>query len=106
MLLTITNTKSPVTDLGYLLHKNPSRVQTFVQGRMPVILDRESYDLRLDPGTTDEQIVSELLKPYDARLMRLYLCAVASTMWRTMTKNVRGVWRSLRHRIVFSPEKN
>src|SRR5437660_3294685 len=29
MLLTITNTKSPATDLGYLLHKNPSRVQTF-----------------------------------------------------------------------------
>src|ERR1700676_1631590 len=29
MLLTITNTKSPATDLGYLLHKNPSRVQSF-----------------------------------------------------------------------------
>ena len=29
MLLTITNTKVPATDLGYLLHKNPSRVQSF-----------------------------------------------------------------------------
>jgi len=29
MLLTITNTKPPGTDLGYLLHKNPSRVQSF-----------------------------------------------------------------------------
>lgn len=29
VLLTITNTKSPATDLGYLLHKNSSRVQTF-----------------------------------------------------------------------------
>ena len=29
MLLTITNTKSPETDLGYLLHKNPRRVQSF-----------------------------------------------------------------------------
>src|SRR5436190_23050028 len=29
MLLTITNTKSPATDLGYLLHKNPRRVQSF-----------------------------------------------------------------------------
>jgi hypothetical protein len=28
MLLTITNTKSPATDLGYLLHKNPRRVQS------------------------------------------------------------------------------
>ncbi|HKF57980.1 MAG TPA: 3' terminal RNA ribose 2'-O-methyltransferase Hen1, partial [Blastocatellia bacterium] len=29
MLLTITNRCSPATDLGYLLHKNPSRVQSF-----------------------------------------------------------------------------
>src|SRR5262245_47471341 len=29
MLLTITTTHPPATDLGYLLHKNPSRVQSF-----------------------------------------------------------------------------
>src|SRR5437762_4096299 len=29
MLLTITNTKSPASDLGYLLHKNPARWQSF-----------------------------------------------------------------------------
>ena len=29
MLLTITNTRKPATDLGYLLHKNPARAQTF-----------------------------------------------------------------------------
>ena len=29
MLLTITNSKTPATDLGYLLYKNPSRVQSF-----------------------------------------------------------------------------
>src|SRR6266478_2635198 len=29
MLLTITNTSAPATDLGYLLHKNPSRLQSF-----------------------------------------------------------------------------
>lgn len=29
MLLTITNTKAPATDIGYLLHKNPSRCQDF-----------------------------------------------------------------------------
>lgn len=29
MLLTITTTHQPATDLGYLLHKNPARVQTF-----------------------------------------------------------------------------
>ena len=29
MLLTITTTRRPATDLGYLLHKHPARVQTF-----------------------------------------------------------------------------
>jgi hypothetical protein len=29
MLLTITTTYQPATDLGYLLHKNPARVQSF-----------------------------------------------------------------------------
>src|SRR5882757_9056018 len=29
MLLTLTTTHSPATDLGYLLHKNPARVQSF-----------------------------------------------------------------------------
>ena len=28
MLLTLTTTHEPATDLGYLLHKNPSRMQT------------------------------------------------------------------------------
>jgi putative SOS response-associated peptidase YedK len=39
---------------------------------MPVILDRETYDLWLDPGISNMQVISELLKPYDARLMRSY----------------------------------
>jgi len=28
MLLTVTTTHTPATDLGYLLHKNPSRAQS------------------------------------------------------------------------------
>jgi putative SOS response-associated peptidase YedK len=39
---------------------------------MPVILDRESYDLWLDPGMTKVEAVSDLLKPCDVRLMRCY----------------------------------
>jgi putative SOS response-associated peptidase YedK len=39
---------------------------------MPVILDRESYDVWLDPGMTNVQLVSVLLKPFDARVMRSY----------------------------------
>lgn len=29
MLLTVTTTRAPATDLGYLLHKNPAKLQTF-----------------------------------------------------------------------------
>ncbi len=39
---------------------------------MAVILDPDGYDLWLDPGMNDAHVVSELLKPYDARLMRCY----------------------------------
>jgi putative SOS response-associated peptidase YedK len=39
---------------------------------MPVILDPDSYDLWLDPGMTNVAAASEMLKPYDARLMRCY----------------------------------
>ena len=39
---------------------------------MPVILDPDNYDLWLDPGMNDVSAASELLKPFDARLMRCY----------------------------------
>jgi len=39
---------------------------------MPVILDPDSYDLWLDPGFKDAVAVSDLLKPFDARLMRCF----------------------------------
>ena len=39
---------------------------------MPVILDPYGYDLWLDPGMTNVAAASELLKPFDARLMRCY----------------------------------
>lgn len=37
-----------------------------------MILDPGSYDLWLDPGMQNVAVVSELLKPYDAGLMRCY----------------------------------
>ena len=39
---------------------------------MPVILDPDSYDLWLVPGMKDAAAASELLMPFDARLMRCY----------------------------------
>jgi putative SOS response-associated peptidase YedK len=55
-----------------ILTTTPNAVTATVHDRMPVILDRESYDLWLDPGMTNVQVVSELLKPYEALLMRCY----------------------------------
>lgn len=43
-----------------------------VHDRMPVILDPVDYDLWLDPGMTNVEAASDLLKPYDARMMRSY----------------------------------
>jgi putative SOS response-associated peptidase YedK len=52
-----------------ILTTTPNAVTAAVHDRMPVILDPDSYDLWLDPGMSDVAAASELLKPYDARLM-------------------------------------
>lgn len=43
-----------------------------IHDRMPVILKPDDYDLWLDPGMTDPAGVADLLKPFDARLMKKY----------------------------------
>jgi putative SOS response-associated peptidase YedK len=55
-----------------ILTTTPNAVTSSVHDRMPVILDPDSYDLWLDPGMTNVEAVSEMLKPFDARLMRCY----------------------------------
>jgi putative SOS response-associated peptidase YedK len=55
-----------------ILTTTPNSVTSAIHDRMPVILDRESYDLWLDPGMQNVTDISELLKPFDARLMRCY----------------------------------
>ena len=55
-----------------ILTTTPNAVTSAVHDRMPVILDPDSYDLWLDPGMKDVSAASELLRPYDARLMRCY----------------------------------
>jgi putative SOS response-associated peptidase YedK len=55
-----------------ILTTTPNVVTSAIHDRMPVILDCESYDLWLDPGMTNVQVVSELLKPFGAGLMRCY----------------------------------
>jgi putative SOS response-associated peptidase YedK len=55
-----------------ILTTTPNSVTATVHDRMPVILDPDSYGLWLDPGMQNVAAISELLKPYDARLMRCY----------------------------------
>jgi putative SOS response-associated peptidase YedK len=55
-----------------ILTTTPNAVTSTVHDRMPVILDPDSYDLWLDPGMQDVATVCDLLKPYEARLMRCY----------------------------------
>ncbi|MGA8437734.1 MAG: SOS response-associated peptidase [Candidatus Sulfotelmatobacter sp.] len=55
-----------------ILTTTPNAVTSAVHDRMPVVLDPDCYDLWLDPGMHDVRIVSEMLKPFDARLMRSY----------------------------------
>ncbi len=55
-----------------ILTTAPNAVTAPVHDRMPVILDPGDYNLWLDPGMNDAAAASELLRPFDARLMRFY----------------------------------
>ena len=55
-----------------------------VHDRMPVILDPDGYDLWLDPGMGDVTAASELLKPYDARLMWCYVVRSIASHWAAL----------------------
>jgi len=55
-----------------ILTTAPNAATAPIHDRMPVILDPDGYDLWLDPGIRDVSAASELLKPYDARLMHWY----------------------------------
>jgi len=55
-----------------ILTTTPNAVTSAVHDRIPVILNPDNYDLWLDPGLKDAALVSDLLRPCDARLMRCY----------------------------------
>jgi putative SOS response-associated peptidase YedK len=55
-----------------ILTTTPNAVTSAVHDRMPVILDPSAYELWLDPGMTNVVAASDLLKPFDAGLMRCY----------------------------------
>lgn len=55
-----------------ILTTTPNAVTSAVHDRMPVILDPESYDLWLDPTMQNVAAIFDMLKPFDAGLMRCY----------------------------------
>jgi putative SOS response-associated peptidase YedK len=55
-----------------ILTTTPNAVTSAVHDRMPVILHPDSYDLWLDPGMQNVEAISELMKPFEPRLMRCY----------------------------------
>jgi putative SOS response-associated peptidase YedK len=55
-----------------ILTTTSNAVTSQVHDRMPVILGKDDYDLWLDPGMTNVDAISQLLKPFDGHLMRTY----------------------------------
>lgn len=66
------NPAGEVLETFSILTSEPNRLCREVHDRMPVILPPESYDLWLDPGLNDAAAVSQLLKPFDANVMRSF----------------------------------
>lgn len=55
-----------------ILTTTPNAVASEVLDRVPVILCKDDYDLWLDPAMTNVGSVSDLLKPFDARMLRMF----------------------------------
>ena len=55
-----------------VLTTSPNSLVEDLHNRMPAIVAPEKYDLWLDPDVTDFEAIREILKPYDASLMRRY----------------------------------
>ena len=72
---------------------------------LSVILDPDGYDLWLDPGTRDVAAASDLLKPYDARLMRRYPVSARINHVANDDEECTAPWNSPRFRIVFLPKR-
>jgi len=55
-----------------ILTTGPNSVVADLHDRMPVIVTPDKYDVWLDPDVNDFSRIRDILKPYDANLMRRY----------------------------------
>jgi putative SOS response-associated peptidase YedK len=66
------NPQGEVIETCSIITTTPNALLADVHDRMPVILPVDDYDLWLDPGFKHTDDLKELLRPYDATLMRRY----------------------------------
>jgi putative SOS response-associated peptidase YedK len=59
-----------------ILTTTPNTVAAEVHDRMPVIIDRDDYDVWLDPGMHNLATLSDLLRPFKAHGMHSYPVSV------------------------------
>jgi putative SOS response-associated peptidase YedK len=64
--------QDPLIATCSILTTTPNRLMQDVHDRMPVILERDAYELWLDPGFKRVKELQPLLKPYPAEAMRRY----------------------------------
>ena len=55
-----------------IITTTPNALLVDVHDRMPVILSDDAYDLWLDPGFQKADAICDLLKPFNADLMRRF----------------------------------
>jgi putative SOS response-associated peptidase YedK len=66
------NPQGDVVESCTILTTTPNSLVADIHDRMPVILNPDHYDLWLDPAFRNTASVSEMLKPFDATIMRRY----------------------------------
>lgn len=62
--------KGEAVDTFSILTTTPNALTAEVHDRMPVILRPDDHELWLDPGFTNVEEITSMLRPYDARLMK------------------------------------
>jgi putative SOS response-associated peptidase YedK len=67
-----TNPEGEVIESCTILTTGPNFLVGDLHDRMPVIVSSDKYETWLDPDVTDFEAVRDILKPYDANLMRRY----------------------------------
>jgi len=86
-----------ILETSSILTTTAHAVTSSVHDRMPVILNKNSYDLWLDTGMNDVAALSQLLRPCDARLMR---CYPVSSRVNTVINDDEECGRQVRHAVV------